>query len=233
MEKKLQELGNKLKELLKDDLKCFAVYGSAATGDFYKTSDINTLIIFKNINPEILREISKPVKKWCENKNPLPIIFTEEDLKRSTDVFPLEFLEIKKHHKIITGDDCLKQLKISMKNLRQEIERELKAIYLHLLRAFLQTEKTKNLKEILAKSISSFVSLLKGIAILLKIKGDLIKKTDAIETISSKLKLNKELFFDILKLKSDLNAIPDNLVNEIYFAYLKELKVVINKVDKL
>ncbi len=233
MEKKLQELGNKLKELIKDDLKCFAVYGSAATGDFYKTSDINTIIVLKNLNHEILRKISKPVKKWCGYKNPLPIIFTEEDLKRSTDVFPLEFLEIKKHHKIIIGDDYLKQLKISTKNLRQEIERELKAIYLHLLRVFLQTEKIKKLKEILAKSIFSFASLLKFVAMLLKIKGDYIKRIDVIEAISSKLKLNKELFFDILKLKGDLNAIPDNLVNKIYFEYLKEIKVVINKVDKL
>lgn len=233
MEKKLFELGNKLKEILKDDLICLAVYGSAASGDFYKTSDYNTIIVLKQITPVILKNMSKPIKNWCGNKNPLPIIFTLEDIKRSTDVFPLEFLEIKKHHKIIVGEDCLKRLNVSFKNLRQEIERELKGIYLHLLRAFLQSEKTKDIKQILAKSISSFTSLLKGVAILLKIKGDFVKKTEVLEIISSKLKLNKELFFDILKLKSDLNAIPDNLINEIYFEYLKELKTVINKVDKI
>ncbi len=233
MDKKIQQLGEKLKEILKDDLICFALYGSAASGDFYKTSDYNTLIVLKQISPEILKNISKPIKNWCANKNPLPVIFTYEDLKRSTDVFPLEFIEIKKHHKIIIGVDCLKKLNISMKNLRQEIERELKSIYLHLLRAFLQYEKIKELKQILAKSISSFSSLLKGVAILLNIKGEFTKKTDVIEMVSSKLKLNKELFFDILKLKNDLNTINDSLINEIYFKYLNELKVVIDKVDKL
>jgi len=233
MEKKLFDFGNKLKEILKDDLLCFAVYGSYASGEIYKTSDFNTIIILKKLNKEVLTKIAKPIKNWCGNKNPLPVIFTLETLKRSTDVFPLEFLEIKKYHKIIAGEDLISKINVNIKNLRLEIERELKSIHLNLIRAFINTEiKAKDIKMILAKSVSSTIALMKGILILMKIKYDNLKKTDIIEKVSDKLKLNKLLFFDILNLKNDLNSIPDNKINDFYFEYLEQLNKLIEYSDK-
>lgn len=233
MEKKLFDFGNKLKEILKDDLLCFAVYGSYASGEIYKTSDFNTIIILKQLNKEVLIKIVKPIKNWCGNKNPIPVIFTLETLKSSTDVFPLEFLEIKKHHKIMVGQDLISKINVNIKNLRLEIERELKSIHLNLIRAFINTEvKAKDMKLILAKSISSTVALMKGILILMKIKCDNYRKSDIVEKLADKLKLNKLLFFDILNLKNDLNSIPDNKINDIYFEYLEQLNKLILYADK-
>ncbi len=232
MDNRIKKFSDELLQKAGSNLISFIVYGSMATGEQYKKSDYNTLIVLNEIGLKELSAISGVIKKWVKSGNPVPMIFTEETMKMSMDVFPLEFMDIKENHIIIYGRDVIKKLKINTKNLRLEVERELKSAFLRLIRAFLMTEgKPGDLKTLMLNSISGIVALLKGVLRLYKIKPP-VKKPDVINAIPQNMKLNKTVFFDILKLKEDIQMFRDKEIMSIFSEYLENIEKVIKKIDK-
>ena len=208
MDKKLLKFSEEIKKALGNNLKSFVLYGSAATGEQYKTSDFNTIIILDDINYEGLTAISRAVKKWVKQGNPVPLIFTAASIERSTDVFPLEFTEIKENHHVIYGADLFEKIEVSTSNLRLECERELKSSMLRLSQAYIMTEgNPKNIKKLMRDSISTVTALFKGVIRLYGEKPP-AKKPDIIAAMPADLKLNKQLFSDILSLKDGNDIIP-------------------------
>ncbi|MCX8094139.1 MAG: hypothetical protein N3E50_08245 [Candidatus Goldbacteria bacterium] len=232
MDNRIKKFCDDLLQKAGNNLVSFVVYGSLATGERYKKSDYNTLIILNEIGLKELNMIANVIKKWINSGNPVPMIFTLETIKMSMDVFPLEFLDIKENHIIVYGKDVIKNLKINTKNLRLEVERELKSVFLKLIRAYLMTEgKTKDLKTLMLNSISGIIALLKGVLRIYKIKPP-VKKIDIINAMPQSMKLNKTVFFDILKLKEDIQIFKDNEISSIFSEYLENIEKVIKYIDR-
>jgi predicted nucleotidyltransferase len=232
MDKKLLKFTEEIKKALGGNLKSFVLYGSAVTGEYYKTSDFNTIIILNDISYEGLTLISRPVKKWVKQGNPVPLIFTGAGISRSTDVFPLEFTEIKENHRVLFGSDFFKKIRVSTSNLRLECERELKSVLLRLSQAYIMTEgNPKNIKKLMRDSISTVTALFKGVLRLYRKKTP-VKKRDIIGAMPADLKLNKQLFSDILSLKDGNDMIPDSGTVIAFKAYIRQLESVIDAVDK-
>lgn len=232
MDNRVKKFSDELIQKAGNNLVSLIAYGSLATGEHYKKSDYNMLIVLNEIGLKELTAISVVIKKWVKQGNPVPMIFTEEAIKMSMDVFPLEFIDIKDNHIIFYGRDIFKKLKINTKNLRMEVERELKGGFLRLIRAYLMTEgKTKDLKEVMLNSISGIIALFKGVLRVYKIKPPL-KKPDIINAMPESIKLNKTVFFDILKLKEDIQIFNNNEILSIFSEYIENIKKVIKKVDK-
>ncbi len=232
MDNRIKKFSDELVQKAGANLVSLVIYGSLATGEYYKRSDYNTLIVLNEIGLAELTAISGVIKKWVKSGNPIPMVFTEETIKMSMDVFPLEFLDIKENHIIIHGKDIFKKLKINTKNLRLEVERELKASFLRLIRAYLMTQgKTKDLKELMLNSISGIIALLKGVLRAYKIKIPL-KKQDIINAMPESMKLNKTVFFDILKLKEDVQIFNDSDIQSIFSEYIENIEKVIKEIDR-
>lgn len=232
MDDRLKKFSDELVKKARDNLVSLLAYGSYATGEHYKKSDYNTLIALNEIGLKELTAISGIIKKWVQSGNPIPMIFTEGTIKMSMDVFPLEFIDIKYNHIVIYGKEIFKNLKINTKNLRLEVERELKAGFLRLIRSYLMTEgRLKDIKGLMLNSISSIIALFKGVLIIYKIKPPL-KKQDIINAMPKSMKLNKTVFFDILKLKEDIQIFSDNEISSIFSEYIENIKKVIKEIDK-
>jgi|YelNatPaOPRAMG01_1025707.scaffolds.fasta_scaffold12922_2 predicted nucleotidyltransferase len=232
MDDKIKKFSEDLQKKAGTNLVSFIVYGSFATGEHYKKSDYNTLIVLNEIGLKELSQISDIIKKWVKAGNPIPMIFTEDTIKMSMDVFPLEFIEIKENHIVVYGKDVFKKLKIVTKNLRLEVERELKGAFLRLIRGYLMTQgKTDEIKQLMLNSISGIISLLKGV---LRIYGKKpsAKKSEIINAMPESMKLNKTVFFDILKLKEDVQIFKNSEINFIFSEYIENIEKVINKIDK-
>ena len=233
MEKQLIDFSNKLKEILKDNLKSFIVYGSAATGEHYKDSDYNTLIILETIDTSVMKSILKPVSKWMAGGNPPPLMFTKERLLKSKDVFPMEFFDIKENHLVVFGEDLFSSMEIHRDNLRLETEREVKTHIIRLRQAYIaEAGKPDIISRLLCDSISSVSAILKGV---LRIHNEDCpkEKHSIIEKAADKAGFNKEVLLSVLRAKEGKEPIKKEKIDSVFDSYASEIEKIADAVDRI
>ena len=149
----------------------------------------------------------------------------------STDVFPVEFLDIKDNRLVLYGRDIFKEIKVGKKNLRLEIEREFKSALLRVMRAYMLTGGHHGkIKNLMRDSLSTFTTLFRATLRLYGKKVPVTKKS-IIEQCAITLKLNSGLLFDILMLKEGRDTIEKN-ADEYFTRYIAELDKASEKIDK-
>ncbi|MFQ5901297.1 MAG: hypothetical protein ACE5IH_07055, partial [Thermodesulfobacteriota bacterium] len=103
------------------------VTGTAVTDDFDTgRSDVNSIFVLKEMDFKFLELVAPLGKKYGKQRVAAPLIMTPEYIKRSIDVFPVEFMNFKLIHAAVFGDDILEGIEIKMTDLRYQCERELK-----------------------------------------------------------------------------------------------------------
>ena len=132
----MKETNMKIKEILREDLVMLAEY---YTGDQKRL-----IAVCKTLDLDILRKL-KQGKEF-------PLLFTKEELKRGVDVFPVEFLNIKHDYKILHGEDLLKDIQITKKNLRLQLEFEFRSKLIHLRSEYLMF-KERELESLILSSV--------------------------------------------------------------------------------
>jgi hypothetical protein len=235
MELVLDNFVSYIKETLKDNLVSVILYGSKAGDiDSGNKSDFNLLLVLKELNYSDLQNLeTKLLKKWTQRGNPIPLIFGESEIVNSQDVFPIEFLDITGSHRVLYGKDVLENMKIDDANLRHECEYELKSKLLKLRQQWLIYSKNeKILKEILIRSISSFLSILKYVV---KLAGEAIpsRRIDTVEIIKKRCGIDPELFRLIYRIKHGEKDLPRYKPDDLMKNYLKDIEKVIVFVDGL
>ncbi len=164
MEGKLTELVSRLKEAAGKNLESVVLYGSAARSDFHPgISDLNVLCTLVAIDLSELQLLSPVVRWWThEMKEPAPLFFLTEELRRSTDVFAIESLDIKKSHRVLFGKDPVADLEIPMNLHRVEVEHELRLLLLKLRQHVLHSGRNElEMTSVLKKTISGAKTLLR------------------------------------------------------------------------
>jgi predicted nucleotidyltransferase len=164
METKLGELVSRLKEAAGKNLESVVLYGSAASGTFRPgTSDLNVLCTLVTIDVQELQLLAPVVLWWThEEKEPTPLFFLTEELQRSTDVFPIESLDIKRAHRVLFGKDPVADLEVPMNLHRVQVERELRLLLQRLRQHALHAGKNEmEYTAILKKTPSGALTLLR------------------------------------------------------------------------
>jgi predicted nucleotidyltransferase len=164
METKLGELVSRLKEAAGKNLESVVLYGSAARGTYRPgTSDLNVLCTLVSIDVHELQLLAPVVQWWIhEEKEPAPLFFVSEELHRSTDVFAIESLDIKRAHRVLFGNDPVGDLDIPMNLHRVQVERDLRLLLLRLRQHVLLAGKNElEFTAILKKTASSAITLLR------------------------------------------------------------------------
>ncbi|HEV3419027.1 MAG TPA: nucleotidyltransferase domain-containing protein [Candidatus Acidoferrum sp.] len=164
MEGKLTELVGRLKEAAGKNLESVVLYGSAARSDFHPgISDLNVLCTLVSIDLLELQLLSPVVRWWTrEMKEPAPLFFLTEELRRSTDVFAIESWDIKKSHRVLFGRDPVADLEIPMNLHRVEVEHELRLLLLKLRQHVLHSGRNElEMTVVLKKTISGAKTLLR------------------------------------------------------------------------
>lgn len=84
-----------LQKICADNLISVLLYGSGSSGEFTdKHSNLNLLVVLKDASLGNLKPVSGLVNKW-RFRLIHPLFFTEEYIRNSIDVFPIEFLDMK------------------------------------------------------------------------------------------------------------------------------------------
>jgi len=172
MDKKLEKILEKFKEEMKKELgealHSIILYGSASRADFVpKRSDVNVLVVLNKIDRTLLAKIGKLMKRYRGYRFATPVVVDKDYIERSLDVFPMEFQEIQRNHKIIYGENLISGLKIAKEALRLQLERELKQSLLWLRELLIEypkinrglTNALMNLSRAIATQIRALSSL--------------------------------------------------------------------------
>ncbi|MCI2430294.1 hypothetical protein LM602_03145 [Candidatus Acetothermia bacterium] len=169
-EQTIEKFSREIRTLYGDDLISLVLYGSAAGADFVPDrSDLNFLVVLKEVTPEALRKAIPLVRDWHRQKIATPLFIDPDFLRASLDLFPIEFSDMQEQHRVLAGQDLLLEFKISPRNLRLQCEEELKGKLLHLRRAYLETgSRPEALEELIATSVKSFLVITRH---LLRLKG--------------------------------------------------------------
>lgn len=209
LERLLPVVAQRIKPFIEEILNSYSenmhsiyIVGSSITKDFdEKTSDINSIFILKDMDFKFIELIAPFGKKYRKKGIAAPLIMTPEYIKRSLDVFPIEFLDLKTIHETVFGEDILKDVEINKVDLRHQCEREIKSKLIGLRQAYISSQGDKKiLTERLVSSISGYMPLFRGIIFLLG-KEPPIRKDDVILALSESTNINAGIFTKILDIK--------------------------------
>lgn len=233
MEKQLNELVARLKEASGTNLKSVALYGSAVTGEFHpKHSDLNVLCVFERLDALELRKLNPAAAWWAGKGHPAPLAFSVDELRRFADVFAIELVDIKAHHRVVWGEDVLALLAVPMTQHRAQVERELSTNFVRLRQAFLAGRRhPKALLRLMTVSVSTFAALFRHALIVLGEQPP-ERKRDAIERLATLLGFEAGAFETVLDVREGKRRERDVDVDRTFRAYLEAIARVTNEVDR-
>jgi len=233
MEAKLTEFVNRLKAAIQDSLKTVVLYGSAVTGEFRaEHSDLNVLCVVDRADAALLENAHGVAEWWMRQGNPAPLIFTVDELRRSADVFAIELLDMKLHHRILFGTDFLDDFEVPLHLHRLQVERELRTAWLRLRQAILAAPLSNKVHvDIMLKSVSPFCALFRHA--LLALGHDMpATKRETVDAIASLTGGNPTAFQTVLDLREGKRKKSEIDVEVSLNAYLELVEVVTNEVDR-
>ncbi len=159
----------KIKEILGDNLVTLAAYNN---GDETRCLAVCNILDFETISS--LKKLKAP-----------PMVFTESEINNALDVFPVDFLNIKRNHKLLYGKDNLDDIEISKEKLRHQLEFEFRSKLIHLRQSYL-TSDGDNLEDIILSAVPTLAPIIGALMYLKdmhsKYDPDLVKVMIGIDT---------------------------------------------------
>lgn len=233
-EKTLNDIVGRLRAAAGANLESVILFGSAVTGDFHpEFSNLNLFCVVRDASFVALQALAPAVKWWDGQKEPPPLFMTHAEIKSSTDVFTIELMDIKAHHRVLFGEDVLQSLTIPTKLHRVQVEYELgeklTLLRQHLLRA---SGNEARMWELLTRSVSSFATLFRHSLIVLGFEAP-IGKREAIQALSKQIGFDGSAFLQVLDIRERKADRKDFAVADVFSCYLAALEQVTAAVDKM
>ena len=234
MERLLTQLVDRLKKAYGDRLKSVILYGSAAAGDHHgKYSDLNVVCVLADVTPRELGESTAIVRWWREKGNPSPLLLTEEEIRDSSDCFPIEFHDIRERHRVLYGEDFASGLEIDKRFYRAQVEHDLRAKLLRLRqRAAGVLGDATLLRTLLAESVSTFCVLFRHALLLHSVDAG-YEKREVIEQARERFGTDAAPFLKLLDLREEKIKPRDIEPVSLLADYMKQIQTVIDAVDRL
>lgn len=227
-----QVLTQRLVTALKARLVSVVLFGSSVAGDHTgRRSDSNVLIVLDRLGVEELQALSKIARAWTRVGNPVPLLFTRTSLRESLHVFPLEMADLKDSRQVLFGEDVIDNVVIDAAALRFELEHELRGKLMQLRSRYLLLRgRSRELIELMVQSISTFLTLFRGVLRLYQLDVPR-KKFDALTALAVHLSLKTEVFETVWQLKTG-RRVPDVVPDHLFADYLQAVEAVVEAVDR-
>ncbi len=226
-----------VEDLLKEytsNIHSFHIVGSAVIPDYNeKLSNINSVVVLHNMDLQFIRFLAPLGNKYGKKKIAAPLVMTPEYIDRSLDAFPIEFLDFKRLHKTVYGQDLLKDLQITTPNLRLQCEREIKTKLIGLRQEYLSSlGKKKLVAAVLVRSFTGSMALFRAIITLLG-KEPPVPRAEVIALLGSATGIDTEIFEKLLMLKADLLRPSEQELASFFERYYNALEATGKIIDDL
>lgn len=228
------EFTQDLQKTYGDDLISVILYGSGAKDEYIrKKSDINFLIILTEAGIDNLHLSLELIPKWRKRNVAVPLFLTKNYIETALDTFPIEFLDMKKFHRLVYGENILERLAIDKDDLRRQVERELRSKLIYLREGFLSTgHDREQLRQMLSASVPTMTAVFEG---LLELKGQEIPKSKArvLEDTAQTFGLDTAVFGNLAKIKNGTWHGSRVQLQELTRAYITQIRRLVVAVDKM
>jgi len=234
MEKALSELVERLSKAYGERLVCAVLYGSGAVGDHHgRFSDINVLCVLRQVTPRELGESAPVFRWWRKLGNPAPLLLGLDELRASTDCFPVEFHDIKERHRLLCGENVVAGLELDKTHYRAQVEHELRAKLLRLRQKAPEVLSERDLLlKLMLDSLSTFSVLFRH-ALLLHGAEAAFEKRRIFDQAGEKFGVETSAFHTLLDLREQKIKAREVQPGPLFERYLKEIQVVVDAVDRL
>ena len=230
----LPDITDVYKALFGDELVSIILYGSATGRDFQPgKSDINFMIVLTEDGIEHLDRAFDVVNKWRKRGVAVPLFLTEEYVKTSLDVFPIEYLNFQNNYIQVFGKDILKDLEFSPEFLRLQCEREIKGKLLLLREAFIETSgKGKALKGLITQALPALMAIFEALLHLKRIDVPR-ERREIIRAMADAFDLEHGVFQGLLDIKEETSKRSDEESLRLFKGCLREMRKLSKLVNSL
>ncbi|MFO7781510.1 MAG: nucleotidyltransferase domain-containing protein [Spirochaetia bacterium] len=221
----------KLKEAFGERLDAVVLYGSYVEGNFHPgTSDVNVLVLLSEPDPDALGRLAKSAGGMMRKRRITPLILTSGEFARSSDVFPMEYLDIAARHTVLHGGDPTATLAVDRRNLRHQLEHQMRGNLISLRQLVLAARgRRRLLGRELKRWYGPVAAVFRG---LLRLKGvDPVPTTpDAlISSVNDAFGLESGPFMELVSYRNGESADPVRLAE----ALLLRLADLVETVDRM
>lgn len=234
VDKLLNELVGRLEKAYGQDLVSVILYGSAASGDWHAGySDLNVLAVLRHVGIGQLDRAEKIFQWWREQGNPSPLLMAEQEVRTSTDCFPIEFHDMVERRRVLSGEDIIAGLEIDDRFYRAQVEHEIRAKLLRLRqKAGGVLHDHRLLMRLMLDSISTFVML--GRHALRLCKGQAPwRKHEIVRALREEFGIPGESFEKLLRLREGSEKMRAAEAPAMFAKYLEEISLLADSVDRL
>ncbi|MGA2965623.1 MAG: hypothetical protein ABSD64_05375 [Terriglobales bacterium] len=233
-EKLINEFVERMRAAAGTNLRSAVLYGSAAAGDhIHDYSDVNLLCVLGETSFAAIAALAPAIAWWAKQKHRAPLLLTAEEMRRSADVFSIEFLDMRRHYRLLWGEDVLQTLEIPMRWHRAQLEYELCEKTILLRQHLLTAPGNADAKwELLLRSLPSFGTLFRHALIAFGDSGAGSKR-EAAAALAGKLGIDASVFGELLDIRERKKERKSAKVDEIFARYLTLVEQVTAAVDKM
>lgn len=223
-----------LRELFGENLISIILYGSAVRDDYTAgISNLNVQVVLQDARIEEAKKAAG-VSRRARDKHAIePRFMSLEAIKTASDVLPIAFLDMQERYIVLYGEDVLEDVVIERRNLRFQIEYQLRFILLRMRNRFLFSHHDWNLMASrLARSFTNFLHLLKSVYRLLEEEPP-VHPEEIVARSAERFGLDHQLMSQILDLKLKRRRFGREEVETLFEGYLDLLQDVIQVVDRM
>lgn len=231
---KLSQFCDKLQDVLGDTLVSVVLYGPTTKGQTSVANGppVNIMLVLRDVTTGLLDRIAALVRKGARDFRLSVMILSKDDLQRSTDVFPVKFLDMQQSHVVLCGEDVLEDLLIGGENLRLRCEQEarntlvrLRNLYLH------RANDPKQVQTTISSAVSSLLRTLN--AFLFLVDGSWRHAEDDIVAAATKLlRLDTDVLPRLLAVTEEQHGLGASELKNLFDVLLSLAQRIADVIDR-
>ncbi|HSW61932.1 MAG TPA: hypothetical protein VLH56_01220 [Dissulfurispiraceae bacterium] len=215
-----------------EGIHALTVTGSAVTPDFDEhVSNINSVILLKKMSLDFVRFLAPLGRKYRDNRLAAPLVMTADYVRKSLDVFPVEFLDLKLLHQTVFGEDIFGALTIHPEYLRIQCEREIKTKLLALWQGYIAHLGQKDaIADLLIRSVKNMFPLLRGILLLMGTEPP-VSRRDVIAALEKYIPLDRDALELVLSFRHQTGNLTEDIVRSSFDRHYRNLEIISDAIE--
>lgn len=230
----LQLYVERMADLYGPSLHAMLLYGSAVRGDYLPDrSNLNLLVLVAKIDMSLLQAYTKIHKRFKKEQIPVPLFLTEEELRGSASIFPLEYTDMAACHHVLMGHDPFVGLVIDTRQVSMQCEQEVRGNLLRLRQRLVEGAATmESMGILLPLSLTAMLACLR--ALFRELHLAVPRPTDnLLSDLPSALGLDAAVFQEVWNLKRGLISPGPAELPRLFERYLAALEMIAACIGRL
>ena len=226
---------DELEDIMPERVRSVYIWGSGAKNLNKETlTNLDLVVVVDDLNGEDIFLCSKATNNWVRKKNnKIPVFLDSEELFATTDIYPMEFEDMKDCSFKIRGENLLSELKINPIDLKFQCKQETRKFLMRVRQIYIKIANSNyNISDVVSEIVASYLVIFRTILRLNKINVPKIDR-EVIFIVCELAKLNLEPFIFLLQCKNTKCKPKKQRIIEIISYLIDELTTLLEYINKL